>query len=342
MKRVSVILPVYNVEKWINRCMESIIRQTIGIDALEVICVDDCSSDNSFEILCDWEKRYPESFIIVRSPQNGRQGQARNIGLSYASADWIGFIDSDDWIEPDYFERMLEAAEGKDYEMVSCLGKRDFSRDLTYFEEKERSESREYRINNDDERRLFIVRPPLGYCAWGKLIRKEFIISNDLFFPANITYEDAAWASLIHLYVNSACIIEENLYHYFVNDESTVLKRDSNHHLDCLTAQTYVWREYKRRGFLDVFYDELQTEHIFSGYLPALKICILRYGEPDYNIYLLLRELMLERLDGYKDNPYVKKGYVSEYYMMLLSAVDNMLSKEQFQELANNVRKIGI
>ena len=342
MKRVSVILPVYNVENWINRCLESLEVQTIGLDALEIICVDDCSRDHSLDILCDWEKRYPDNFMIVKSPHNGRQGQARNIGLSYASSEWISFIDPDDWVEPDYFERLLEAAEGTDAELAACGYKRDFSKELTFFEKQEKKGSKELFINNDDERRPIIVHPPLKYLAWGKIIKKDFLISNDLSFPPDITYEDTVWGSLLQLYIKKAVIIEDALYHYFVNEDSTVLKKNSNHHLDCMTAQTFVWREYGRRGFLERFPHELQLEHIFSCYLAALKACILRYAEPDYNYYLLLRELMLDRLAGYKDNPYVKQGYLSEYYMMLLSAVDNQLNKEQFMELAGNVRKIGI
>ncbi len=341
-KSISVILPCYNVEAWIDRCLESIVNQTIGLEDLEIICVDDCSKDNTLNKLTEWEKRYPENFIIVESPQNGRQGQARNIGLSYASAEWIGFIDSDDWVELDYFEKMLNAANGKDYDIICCGNRRDPSKELTYFEKEDASEIKEYIVSSDEERKPYIVHPPLLYNAWGKLIKKEFIISNDLFFPTNITYEDAAWGSLVHLYFKKACVLDEQLYHYFVNDESTILKKNSNHHLDCITAQTYVWREYANRGFLDRFPDELQMEHIFSGYLPALKACILRYEVPDYNIYLLLRELMLDRISGYKDNPYVKQGYLSEYYLILLSALDTQLNKEQFLELAENVKKIGL
>lgn len=340
--KVSVIIPCYNVEQWIDRCLESIVNQTVGLQRLEIICVDDCSTDGTFEKLTGWENKYTDNFIIVKSPQNGRQGQARNIGLEYASGDWIGFVDSDDWVEPEYFDEMLKASCRGNFEIVCCGSERDVSREYTFFDKESENKVTEYIVESDDKRKEIIVHPPLEYSAWGKIIKKDFIISNNLLFPTNITYEDAAWGSLVHLYVNKACVLEKKMYHYFVNEDSTVLKRGSNHHLDCITAQTYVWREYRLRGFLDKYKDELQMEHIFSGYLPALKACILRYEVPDYNYYLLLRELMRDRLEGYKDNPYVGKGYLSDYYLMLLSAVDNKLNKSQFIELAEYIKKIGL
>ncbi|MCR4617404.1 MAG: glycosyltransferase [Lachnospiraceae bacterium] len=342
MPKISVIIPCYNVEKWIDRCLESVINQSIGMSDLEVICVDDCSTDGTLSRLYEWENKYSDNFIIVESPQNGRQGQARNIGLSYASGEWIGFIDSDDWIEPDYFEKMLKEAKKDEYEMICCGSIRDKSEEYTLLKEKDRTSVSVYKIYSDDERREFIVHPPLVYSAWGKIIKKNFLIENRLEFPANITYEDAAWGSLVHLYVKKACVISDKLYHYFVNEDSTVLKTNSNHHLDCITAQTYVWKEYNKRGFMDTFKYELQMEHIFSGYLPALKMSIFRYDKPDYNVYLLLRELMTDRLENYKENPYVKKGYLSDYYLMLLSAVDNRLNKAQYYELSEYVKKIGL
>ncbi|MCR4674481.1 MAG: glycosyltransferase, partial [Lachnospiraceae bacterium] len=113
--KISVIIPCYNVEKWIDRCLESVICQTIGLDKMEILCIDDCSSDSTLLKLKAWEERYPEHFIIIESSENGRQGTARNIGLSYATGEWISFIDSDDWVEKDYLEQMLTIGQQDEY-----------------------------------------------------------------------------------------------------------------------------------------------------------------------------------------------------------------------------------
>jgi glycosyltransferase involved in cell wall biosynthesis len=110
--KVSVIIPCYNVEKYIERCLESLERQTIGIGHMEIICVDDASSDGTEDILRSWEKKYPGSIKVVLSERNNRQGAARNIGMQYASGDWVSFVDSDD-----NFSTMKAVLEGS---LIQC------------------------------------------------------------------------------------------------------------------------------------------------------------------------------------------------------------------------------
>ena len=90
-------------------CLESLVNQTI--DDYEIIAVDDCSTDNSLEILRQYEKNYPDKFKVIASPVNKKQGGAKNLGLEIAKGEWIGFIDSDDWIAPDFYEKLLKKAE---------------------------------------------------------------------------------------------------------------------------------------------------------------------------------------------------------------------------------------
>ncbi len=129
MEKISVIIPCYNVVSYIDRCLSSVMEQSIGLENVEVICVDDASVDNTVEKLLVWEQTYPDSIIVVKSGKNGRQGTARNIGLTYASGDWVAFIDSDDWIEPDYLERLYEKADIKALDMGCCEAVREFHKD---------------------------------------------------------------------------------------------------------------------------------------------------------------------------------------------------------------------
>ena len=92
---VSVIIPCYNVESYIDRCLASITVQTIGMENLELICVDDASADGTWNRLLLWEQLYPEQVILIRQEVNRRQGAARNLGLQYASADWVSFVDAE-------------------------------------------------------------------------------------------------------------------------------------------------------------------------------------------------------------------------------------------------------
>lgn len=120
MKEISVIIPCYNVARWVDRCLTSIVRQTIGLDVLEVICIDDASTDDTWEHLQEWERKYPDNLVLVRQEVNRRQGAARNLGLQYASTEWVAFVDADDWLEKDYFEKLYVPAAHYKCDVVVC------------------------------------------------------------------------------------------------------------------------------------------------------------------------------------------------------------------------------
>lgn len=343
MKKISVIIPCYNVERYIDRCLETVVRQTIGMENIEIICVDDCSTDGTYQKLLDWEEKYPENFIVVASEQNGRQGQARNIGLTYASTDWIAFLDSDDWIDLDYLEAMYAFAKTGKYEVVCCSHVRDSSKqaNFTPVESKEYPH-REILIDTEEKRKQLILNPVFGYSAWKKLIYKPLLVEHEILFPVNVTYEDAFWGSIFHLYVKTGVLLDAPLYHYFINEQSTVLKTNLMHHLDCITVQDMLWEEWKKRGFLDKYPEELQMEHIYSAFLPGIKMLILRFEEPNYNGYLLLRHLSLKKIPDYEKNPYIQKGILKEEHRLALVALKNQLNKKQFLEFAEQLKKIGI
>ncbi len=122
MIKLSIIVPVYNMaaDGKLDYCLQSLVNQTLKSDEYEIIAVDDCSTDNSYEILQAYEKKYPEKFVALHSEVNHHQGGAKNIGLAVAEGEWLGFIDADDWIVPDYYERLLKRAEETGADMVGC------------------------------------------------------------------------------------------------------------------------------------------------------------------------------------------------------------------------------
>lgn len=117
---ISVIIPCYSAESYIDYCLESIVSQTIGIDQLEIILVNDASTDSTYEKLCEWEQRFPESILVISYDENLRQGGARNVGLNYARGTYLSFVDIDDWIEPDMYEKMFSKAVAFDTDIVIC------------------------------------------------------------------------------------------------------------------------------------------------------------------------------------------------------------------------------
>ena len=109
-KKISVIVPCYNVSEFIDRCVKSLTEQTIGIENMECIFVDDASTDDTLEKLLAWERKFPESILVIPCRENHRQGAARNIGLCHATGQYIGFVDSDDYVDAEMYEKMYQKA----------------------------------------------------------------------------------------------------------------------------------------------------------------------------------------------------------------------------------------
>ena len=124
-EKISVIIPCYNVEQYIDRCLASVAAQTIGLDKLEIICVNDASTDGTWQKLLAWERRYPQNILLVDCVQNGKLGQARNIGLAHASGDYVVFLDADDWMEPDSYEKLYQLIRDYQCDVVAFQFVRD-------------------------------------------------------------------------------------------------------------------------------------------------------------------------------------------------------------------------
>ena len=129
LQKISVIIPCFNVEAYIDRCLESVMNQTIGLERLEVILVNDASTDSTLEKLYQWERRFPENIMVVTYEQNIRQGGARNIALQYATGEYIGFVDADDWIAEDMYRELYEKISTGKYDVVRCKFIREHYKD---------------------------------------------------------------------------------------------------------------------------------------------------------------------------------------------------------------------
>ena len=145
------------------------------MDSLEIICIDDASTDDTWEHLQKWEKLLPDQVLLIRQEVNRRQGTARNIGLQYASSEWIAFVDGDDWLEPDYFELLYKPVQKYSCDVVCCDAERDFSDSLVYFKEDQRGDGEDLYLAADTEetRKQLIAMSAVGEAAWGKIIRKR-------------------------------------------------------------------------------------------------------------------------------------------------------------------------
>lgn len=337
MAKISVIIPCYNVAKYIERCFESLKNQTIGLEQMELIFVDDASVDDTWDKIKEIEKQYSENVMAIHCNDNGRQGRARNIGMSYASGDYIAFVDSDDWVEPDMFEIMLHEMINNNRDIVYCKFYRDNGREKKIH--KLDGSVKYLLVDTEEKRKEFIRSNCLGYGVWDKIYRREFLVSNQIHFPEKVAYEDIFFSGLYYLYAERIAIVNYELYHYFVNGQSTVLKKNAEYHDDILKVTKARVEEYKKRGVWNQYHDELELDILMAGYFAALKVMFLRYDKVPYTMFCELCDYMNHEFPDVEKNVYIEK-YVPEKYVVMIQLLKIRVSEEELAKIAESFRKI--
>lgn len=216
--KVSIIIPVYNTEHLIDRCLESVVAQSL--DSFEVICVDDGSTDNSGAKLDSWAQR--DRRIKVIHQANGRQGKARNAAMAIARGEYIGMVDSDDYIPREYFERLYDAARRADADIAVCgitKQKRMGSRSLSHFE-------REITTENITEK-LRLCNCPPDFHPVNKLYRRSMLDALSLRFAEGVQYEDVMFVTRALCESRRMVCVAGLSYIYVLNPTSTVKSRQT-------------------------------------------------------------------------------------------------------------------
>ena len=249
MKKVSIIVPVYNVELYIEKCLESLVNQTL--EEIEIIIVNDGSKDNSKKIINKYIEKYPNKIIYLEK-ENGGLSDARNYGIQYAIGEYIAFLDSDDYVKTDTYEKMYNKAKIDNADLVEC--------DFYWSYKNKNKKDIGIRYTNDKKEMIEKIR----VVAWNKLIKKEIIVDNNLKFPKGLRYEDVEFTYKLILYINKVSFIEEPMI-YYVQRDNSISKVQNDRTKEIFSVLENVIDYYKSNGF----YKEYKTvlEYIYVRYI---------------------------------------------------------------------------
>ncbi|WP_409415528.1 glycosyltransferase family 2 protein [Flavobacterium sp. PS2] len=220
MPKISVIIPVFNAEKFIERCLDSVLFQTLA--DIEIICIDDCSSDNSFNILKEYEVKN-DRLKCYKNEQNIGQGLTRNRGIDVAQGEYIAFVDSDDWIESDMYQSLYEVSVLKKYDLICCNLIYDFpdgSSEAPRMPLLELIDSN-FMINEGiaPSIKLFSSNSPCD-----KIYKREYIEKLKLRFVSErvFLYEDKLFNLTIFASNPTFFFVQKSFYHYMIRYGSTM------------------------------------------------------------------------------------------------------------------------
>lgn len=302
--RLSVIVPVYNMAGGgkLNFCMDSLVGQTI--EDYEIIAVDDASTDCSLEILRDYEKKYPGKVRVITYGVNRRQGGAKNEGLRAAAGDWIGFVDSDDWVAPECYEKLLKRAEETGADTVGC----DYSlvtEQCFDVGKVVRNNTREQTGLLDREKHGSLFMRPGSMVL--KIYKAGIIRENRLDFPEGIFYEDNCAGSVWSLYFKRFERVEEPLYFYYQHQLSTVHGITEEKCRHRMRAAELLYEECQRRGFLEEYRQEL--EYRFSELYYVITLFSYMQGVRHTKLSFIreLRKETKKKFPEFWENPYYRE-----------------------------------
>lgn len=248
--KISVIIPVYNTQEYLADCLDSVLNQTL--DAVEIILINDGSTDDSGKIIGEYVKNYPDR-IRELTVVNGGQGRARNFGIDMAQGEYLSFIDSDDYLETNALELMYAAAVENDADIVVCDMEKRF----------------------DDGKREYVKAAlqadPLASAgsSSNKIFRRSTV--GDIRFPVGLWYEDFAFSAKLLLRSKKTVFVEKPLYIYRCGQSSTMNNNNARKNLDIIKIMDEIHDFASREGKLDGF-EFMLINHVLLDSVKRLQL----------------------------------------------------------------------
>lgn len=295
MELVSVIVPIYNVEKYLDKCVQSIRTQTYK--DLEIILVDDGSPDSCGEMCDTYEKQ--DARIKVIHKKNGGLSDARNAGALIATGKYLLFVDSDDYIEQDLIQKTVESAEEYQSDMVLFDYKRlepDGTIEICSISGLPENQS----FSLEDYSNAMIE----SVSAWNKLFLRKFFMKSNVRFPVGYHYEDLGSSPKYLLAAKKISYIRQPFYNYLIREGSIIssTKEEKNYHDRCEMMET-VKVYFQQNNAYDKYVKELEYLTLFHVYFIPAKEILFRKGDRKY--IEMFREFVKKQYPEYAHNSYL-------------------------------------
>lgn len=336
--KISIIIPCYNAERYISQCLESILNQSIGLNALEIILVDDASTDNTFQILQTYEQKYPEHILLIPCDINGKQGRARNIGLAYATGEYISFVDSDDWIHHDMYTILYNIAQNSLCDIVQFryTGKKTYESDsiisnISYTT---------YDFSGSNRRNMLLDSDILNESCTTKLYNHSLIEQTGVYFAEGVSYEEPLFTYPLKFWVQKVAVLNLPLYYYRYNPQGTTAYYMSNiatitEHID-VQQQTFDFM--KQTTFFKEYQNEIELYYMHTFYSEVFYFLKKRGFSMPLPLFRFISQQLETNVPTYLTNPYLNHSSLSED-RKLIELINNLknVDDETAQKYLNEI-----
>lgn len=334
MIKISVIIPCYNVSMFVDRCMESLEKQTIGMDSLEVILVNDASKDATLGKLLLWEMKYPDNICVIPLEKNIMQGAARNVALEYCHGEYIAYLDADDWLVPTALEKVYRAAKKNRAEIVNYLSKKVYGDPSNDDPSTKSGKKDRMVVLKSSEDRLFYFAhggAPLLRGCWDKLFLREFVVNLDLKFAEGVFDEESLFTTPAYLHMSRVYELNEYLHRYYQNSISSTYnlmidmkRRDDN-------AKTWIatYERLKEEGLVDSQHELVEWFFVINYYIRSFIFAASRNIPYDVETVNIMQNTVLSLFPDYKKN---KTLMGMNLYKNALSLIETEVNESNIDE----------
>ena len=321
MPKVSIIVPVYNAQNNLKRCLNSLVNQTLK--DIEIIVINDASTDKSFKIISQYASKY-NNIKVINSPTNVKQGGARNLGIERAKGTYIGFVDSDDWVHVNMYEKLYDKATNTNSDIVdSDYFVSDGNDVLTTVVSNTIEQIGELTIGQKKSLILHSGR------MWTKIFKTTLFIDNKIRFPENLTYENNPVIPLLLVHASKLEKVNEPLYYYFKNSK-TIATTNSVHHFDRLKTSIILLEGFKKDGLYEQFKEEVEFRFTELYYINTIKICFFNFDIPQIDRLYEIRNYMKVNFKSYRKNKYFNKIDKKDRFLSKMNDFDPSLIVKSF------------
>lgn len=331
-KIFSIIVPCHDSVHYLYSCYESLVMQTIGMEKLDIIFVDDASADATFFLLCEMEKHFPDSITVIRLDENLRQGGARNAALPYVRGEYISFLDSDDRVDAAMYEKLEKVIDAYHPDIIKI------SHDIVTengicMKEIRQDISGLFRVEKEEERRAALMHELLDYGCWNKIYRSDLVRRTASSFAEHVVYEEPKFTYPLYFFMDSFYLLDEVLYHYTFNRQGTMQKemRMQGKVYDHAEVQRQTCEFLKERLSSDVwntYRKEIEAYFVKSYFCETVMFAHQAGYEIDADRLEEMAAWIRSEFPLYKENIYIREWF-SEDHKSALALMDQASSRSE-------------
>ena len=324
MVKVSVILPVYGVAQYIEKCTQSLLDQTLY--DMEFIFVDDPGSDNSIDLVKKMIENHPrkQQFVFLKPEHNLGAGMARNFAIPQAKGEYIAFVDSDDWVEPAMFRELYDTAVCENHcDLCCCQMQKEYPNGDTG--EILKNPKVENGIITREQRSYLLTHYVSLFASF--IYRRDFLTGNNILFAEDRSADDSYFVTCAWMKAKSIAYVDKPFYRYLIRPGSVTTTKDSKKYLKRLSTFRKLMTYAKDNGVYADYKGEIDFIYIKKGYLSSVFNYISNSMEPKNETICEIYDELVRQVPDYRENRFYNQEYALRIMVWMLRKMPGIAKK---------------